>query len=101
MTTRKQTASSDELRREYNLRDLRAGVRGKYYDKAIAGTNLVLIEPDLAEAFPHAQAVNDALRVLMNIAANQVRPGTAKAKSANSRPETDRKQIRKRPGRRR
>ena len=42
----------DGLRAEYDLSRLRGGVRGKYYREATAGTNLVLIEPELAEVFP-------------------------------------------------
>lgn len=58
----------DELRREYDLSRLKGGVRGKYYDRAIAGMNLVLIEPDLASLFPDSEAVNRALRVLADAA---------------------------------
>ena len=54
----------DELRQEYDLSRLQGGVRGKYYRRAISGTNLVLIEPDLAALFPDSEAVNRALRVL-------------------------------------
>jgi hypothetical protein len=43
-------------------------VRGKYYKRAISGTNLVLIEPDLAEAFPDTESVNRALRLLLDVA---------------------------------
>ena len=53
----------DELRREYDLPQLKGGVRGKYYKRAMAGTNLVLIEPDLAKAFPDTDSVNRALRL--------------------------------------
>jgi hypothetical protein len=47
---RKQPAKTIDsgLREEYDLSRLKGGVRGKYYRQAIAGTNLVLIEPDLA-----------------------------------------------------
>ena len=45
-------ATADELRPEYDLEQLKGGVRGKYYQQAKAGTNLVLIEPDLAQAYP-------------------------------------------------
>jgi len=41
----------DDLRPEYDLSQLKGGVRGKYYRQAIAGTNLMLIEPELAEAW--------------------------------------------------
>ncbi len=58
----------DDLRPEYDLSQLKGGVRGKYYKRAIAGTNLVLIEPDLAKAFPDAESVNRALRVLLDAA---------------------------------
>ena len=40
----------DDLRREYNLARLKAGVRGKYYKQATAGTNLVLLDPDVTRA---------------------------------------------------
>jgi len=58
----------DELRREYDLSRLKGGVRGKYYHRATAGMNLVLIEPDLANLFPDSKAVNRALRVLADAA---------------------------------
>jgi hypothetical protein len=59
---------NDELRREYDLSRLKGGVRGKYYRRAIAGTNLVLVEPDLLNVFPDSEAVNRALRVLADAA---------------------------------
>ncbi len=43
---------NDDLRSEYDLSQLRGGVRGKYYRQAMASTNLVLIEPELATVFP-------------------------------------------------
>jgi hypothetical protein len=45
----------DELRPAYDLAQLKGGVRGKYYRRAIAGTNLVLIEPILPFCFPTAK----------------------------------------------
>lgn len=59
---------SDELRPEYDLARLKGGVRGKYYKQATAGTNLVLLEPDVARAFPDSNSVNRALRLLQEIA---------------------------------
>ncbi len=59
---------SDDLRPEYDLSKLKGGVRGKYHKSATAGTNLVLIEPDLADLFPDSAAVNRALRVLAEAA---------------------------------
>jgi hypothetical protein len=58
----------DELRREYDLTTLKGGIRGKYYKRATAGTNLVLIDPDLAKRFPDSQSVNRALRLLLDAA---------------------------------
>lgn len=58
----------DGLRAEYDLSQLKGGVRGKYHRQAIAGTNLVLIEPELAEVFPSTEAVNRALRLLVDTA---------------------------------
>jgi hypothetical protein len=58
-------AGSDELRREYDLPKLKGGVRGKYTARYRAGTNLVLLSPDVAKHFPDEQAVNTALRGLI------------------------------------
>ena len=65
---------SNGLRREYDLSKLKGGVRGKYYRRFSEGTNLVLLDPDIADAFPNAKAVNEALRVLVNVASTRVRP---------------------------
>lgn len=59
---------SDELRPEYDLSTLKSGVRGKYVERYRAGTNVVVLAPDVAAAFPTEEAVNEALRLLMNIA---------------------------------
>lgn len=60
--------ASDELRDEYDLSQLKGGVRGKYYKRATAGTNLVLIDPELAALFPDSESVNRALRLLADTA---------------------------------
>jgi hypothetical protein len=59
---------SDELRPEYRREDLGQGVRGKYFEAYQKGTNLVLLSPDVAKVFPTEDAVNEALRSLINIA---------------------------------
>ena len=59
---------SDDLRPEYDLASLKGGVRGKYYKQATAGTNLVLLDPDVARAFPDSASVNRALRLLREVA---------------------------------
>ena len=59
----------DELRPEYDLaRLLRNGVQGKYADRYREGTNLVLLAPDVAKAFPTEEAVNEALRLVIQLA---------------------------------
>jgi hypothetical protein len=58
----------DELRPEYNLQELlKGGVRGKYAKRYRAGTNLVLLEPDVARAFTNERAVNEALRLVIRL----------------------------------
>jgi hypothetical protein len=53
---------ADELRPEYDLASLKGRVRGKYYARATAGTTMVLLEPDVAQAFSDGASVNQALR---------------------------------------
>ena len=55
----------DELRPEYDFSQLEGGVRGKYAERYREGTNLILLDPDVAAAFPDAKSVNDALRRLL------------------------------------
>ena len=76
--------TEDELRPEYDLAQLGRGVRGKYYRQAKAGTNLVLIEPDLAKAFPDQESVNRALRLLVTTAGAATR-GSRKRRKARKR----------------
>ena len=59
---------SDDLRPEYRREDLGQGVRGKYFESYQKGTNLVLLSPDVAKAFPTEKAVNEALRSLIDLA---------------------------------
>jgi hypothetical protein len=77
-------SNRDELRPEYDLSQLTGGVRGKYHDRATAGTTLVLLERDVAEAFPDGQTVNQALRALIKVARAQVRETVAPGKLANT-----------------
>ena len=70
----------DDLRPEYDLKELlKGGVRGKYAKRYRAGTNLVLLEPDVAKAFPNDQAVNAALRLVIQLTKipNGKKPGAA------------------------
>jgi hypothetical protein len=63
----------DELRREYDLSKLKGGVRGKHTARYRAGTNLVLLSPDVAAYFPDEQSVNTALRTLIHVAKGSTR----------------------------
>ena len=60
-------AKSDELRPEYQREDLGEGIRGKYFNSFKKGTNLVLLSPDVARMFPDEDAVNEALRSLIDL----------------------------------
>jgi hypothetical protein len=63
----------DELRPEYRRSDFGKLVRGKYAARVAAETNIVVLEPELAQAFPNAKAVNEALRGLLDVAATTAR----------------------------
>lgn len=58
----------DDMRPEYDFASMKGGVRGKYAQRARESTNVVLIEPAVAEAFPTEQAVNAALKGVLNTA---------------------------------
>ena len=62
----------DELRPEYDFSNMSGGIRGKYAQRYRAGTNLVKIDPDVAEVFMDDAAVNEALRELIKVARRQV-----------------------------
>ncbi|WP_373537288.1 hypothetical protein [Microcoleus sp.] len=61
----------DELRPEYDFSKMAGGVRGKYVERYRTGTNVVLLDPDVAKAFPTNASVNEALRLLLQIAQRQ------------------------------
>jgi hypothetical protein len=60
---------TDDLRPEY---DFSGGVRGKHHAAYHAGTNVVLLDADVAKAFPDSTSVNAALRMLLEIAEKQL-----------------------------
>ena len=60
-----ESEEDDDLRPEYDFSQMKGRVRGKYVERYREGTNLVLLDPDIAAAFPDAKAVNDALRLLL------------------------------------
>ncbi len=64
--------------------DLSKGVRGKYYDRMQAGTNIILLAPDLLDTFPDSYSVNEALRSLKKIATRTSAPRLKTRKAAHS-----------------
>ena len=62
----------NEPRRVYTGAELKRGVRGKYLQRYSAGTNLIRLDADVLTAFPNKKAVNDALRLLLNVARKAV-----------------------------
>lgn len=68
-------SDADDLREEYEFtpEQLRQGVRGKYAERYSQGTNLVPLDADVAEIFPDAAAVNQALRALAGIIKDRTR----------------------------
>ena len=72
-----------EMRAEYRRENLGKGTRGKFLESYQEGTNLVLLSPEVAEAFPTEKAVNDALRSLIEIARNagKTRTSSLRAKA--------------------
>lgn len=58
----------DDLRPEYDLGELlKDGVQGKYAERFRSGSNLVLLDPEVAKAFPDEQSVNEALRLVIEL----------------------------------
>jgi hypothetical protein len=66
--------ANDDMRPEY---DFSAGVRGKHHKQYMAGTNVVFLDPDVAKVFKDSESVNRALRLLLDLARNQLPPDRA------------------------
>jgi hypothetical protein len=66
---KKASNRKDTLRTEYKTSDFPNGVvRGKYAKKAVAASNIVVLDPEVAASFPTSASVNDALRALVKVA---------------------------------
>ena len=65
---KKRSTADDEMQEEY---DFSGGVRGKYAGRYAEGSNVVVLDPDVAEIFPDAALVNEALRALAKTAQKQ------------------------------
>lgn len=72
------TTEPDDIKPEY---DFSGGVRGKHHRAYQQGTNLLLLDPDIAEVFKDSEAVNWALRLLMTLASGEVKRNVAKDKT--------------------
>jgi hypothetical protein len=71
MNTKRDIRQSDKMREEYDFETMKGGVRGKYA-KAFEGTaTTVLLDADVAEVFPDAKSVNEALRTLARVLRTQ------------------------------
>jgi hypothetical protein len=82
--------ADDDMRAEY---DFTGAVRGKYYDRVVRSSNVVVLEPDVFAAFPNSASVNAALRSLA--------AASGKGKRVVRRPSTPQKRTSKRELRRR
>ena len=76
---------TDELRPEYKRSDFGELVRGKYAARLSASTNVVVLDPKVARAFPNDRAVNDALRSLLKAPKKIARPAARTSRPARKR----------------
>jgi hypothetical protein len=67
-------AKDDEMRPEYDFSQLKGRVHSKDVERYRASTNLVLLDPDVAAAFPDAKTVNETLRLLIKVAETKASP---------------------------
>ncbi|MDQ3236503.1 MAG: hypothetical protein M3Q54_03065 [Actinomycetota bacterium] len=68
--------NKDELNKKEDMLseyEFSGGIRGKYAGRHAEGSNVVVLSPDVAEAFPDSRAVNDALRALIGVARQSVK----------------------------
>jgi len=73
---KKKNEHNDDLRPEYDMKSLiKGGVRGKYAKRFRERTNLVLLEPEVAKAFPNDKAVNEALKLVIKLKQVQEQSG--------------------------
>jgi hypothetical protein len=90
MRSRVHAEDGDDMLPEY---DFSAAVRGKYYERYQKGTNVVLLDADVAEVFPNAASVNEALRLLVSLADAKA----SRAQATARRPKARRKSVRRSP----
>jgi hypothetical protein len=77
MKRAKETAAApDDMRAEYKRSDFGKMTRGKHYKQVMQSSNVVVLNPEIAKAFPNAVAVNDALGQLLTLAKSTVKAGS-------------------------
>jgi hypothetical protein len=82
---KKAKSVSDDLRPEYKRSDFGKLVRGKYYQRVMASSNVVVLDSDVATVFPNSASVNRALHSLVQVArkaSGLTRRSTGRAKAA-------------------
>lgn len=84
----------DNMRPEYDFASMKGGVRGKYAKRFREGTNIVLLDPAVVEAFPTEDAVNEALRGVLNTTRAVRRGGGLPNKALQPTSRTRRKKTR-------
>ena len=87
---------NDEIRPEY---DFSRGVRGKHYEAYRAGTNVVFLDPDVALAFTDSESVNQALRLLLQLARTNVPSDLQLEKAVRPTSHPPRRAKKPKPGR--
>lgn len=80
--------AENDMRPEYDFVSMKGGVRGKYVKQYRSGTNLILLDPELAEAFPTDSAVNEVLRAVLKMTE------TVRAPHRSSRPSRTKRAAR-------
>jgi len=84
----------DDMRPEYDFASMKGGVRGKHAKRFREGTNIVLLDPAVVEAFPTEDAVNEALRGVLNTTRAVRRGGGLPNKALQPASRTRRKKTR-------
>ncbi len=79
------STAKDDMRAEYRREDLGKGVRGKYFDRVSKGSNLVLLNDEVARAFSTAKAVNEALLGLLALTEKTARITARPRRAARKR----------------
>ena len=87
-------ALGDDMRPEYDFASIKGGVRGRYANRFREGTNIVLLDPAVVEAFPTEDAVNEALRGVLNTTRAVRRGGGLPNKALQPTSRTRRKKTR-------